>query len=316
MLLTGDTPGVSKLLHLSGHMGKAPCRFCKIIGSQYKIAFKRKTGTTGEKLQYYYPFQTPTLFLDNFPPDRRLDYRSLPDFDLTELPFRHHEDFVVEINKDLTQAQQLAEIRDTGIKGCSPLAHLPTIALPASCPVDIMHLVFLGLVRDLCALLNGTYFKQNELNLHAGRITEMQWRELGVNMTNIECPTSWGRHPRNIERYIKLFKAEELSNFLIRWSLPLLFKRVNNGTFKAWQSLVLAISMAVAYEIRYNELELIERHLLIFLRWFYDTFYHREYDRLPSCKYTIHALAHLVDGIRNWGSASYFWQFSQVCFSK
>jgi len=175
-----------------------------------------------------------------------------------------------------------------------------------------MHLVFLGLVRDLCRLLNGTYFKTTELNNHGGRITEKQWKDIGIDMAKIESPTSWGRYPHNIEKYIKSFKAEELSNFLIHYSLPLLFNRVNQATFKAWQSLVLALSISISYEIRYEEVELIQKHILIFLHWFYDTFYRSEYERLPACKYTIHALAHLIDGIRNWGSASYFWQFPEV----
>ena len=223
------------------------------------------------------------------------------------------DEFLVEYDSTHhTHAQLLAQIRDSGIKGRSPLANLPTIVLPESCPVDVMHLVFLGLVRDLCRLLNGTYFKTTELNNHHGRITEKQWKDIGIDMAKIESPTSWGRYPRNIEKYIKSFKAEELSNFLIHYSLPLLFNRVNQATFKAWQSLVLALSISISYEIRYEEVELIQKHILIFLHWFYDTFYRSEYERLLACKYTIHALAHLIDGIRNWGSASYFWQFPEV----
>jgi hypothetical protein len=42
VLVTGNTPGISKLFHLSGHMAKHPCRACKIGGTPYQISFVRK----------------------------------------------------------------------------------------------------------------------------------------------------------------------------------------------------------------------------------------------------------------------------------
>ena len=175
-----------------------------------------------------------------------------------------------------------------------------------------MHLVFLGFIRDLCALLNGTFFKAAHLNNHAGRMSEKDWRQLGVDMGNIGAPVSWGRYPRNIEKYIKGFKAEELSNFLLHYLLPLSFNRVNLATYRALQRLVLAISLATSFELKCLEIEEIERHLTLFVGWFYDTFYQRNYERLPVCKYTIHSLLHLIRDVRNWGSALYFWQFPEV----
>ena len=46
-----------------------------------------------------------------------------------------------------------------------------------------MHLVFLasGLVRDLCSLLRGDFFKIAELNNHAAHISTKEWEELGLN---------------------------------------------------------------------------------------------------------------------------------------
>jgi Transposase family tnp2 len=42
VLLSGDTPGISKLLHLRGHNAQYPCRACKLEVSPYKVAFKTK----------------------------------------------------------------------------------------------------------------------------------------------------------------------------------------------------------------------------------------------------------------------------------
>ena len=98
----------------------------------------------------------------------------------------------------------------TGVKGVSPfVSEVPTIRFSESAPFDVMYLVFLGLVRDLCSLLRGDFFKVVELNNHAARISTKEWEELGQNMAKIGSPASWGRYPRNIGKYIKSFKAED-----------------------------------------------------------------------------------------------------------
>jgi len=189
---------------------------------------------------------------------------------------------------------------------------LRTISFPESAPLDSMHLVFLNFVRDLCALVSGKYFKNTVLNDHPGRMTEKDWVGLGVDMSNIEAPVSWGRYPRNIEKYIKSFKAEELSNFLLHYLLPLLFNRVSPSTFRAFQRLVFAISMTTSYEITMEEMEDVETQLILFIKWFYDTFYQGKYERLPACKYTIHCMLHIFHDLRNWGPVCYYWQFPEV----
>jgi len=175
-----------------------------------------------------------------------------------------------------------------------------------------MHLVYLGFVRDLCRLFNGTFFNEKELNAHQGGMSTKDWTQLGVDMSRIRSPKDWGRYPRDIAQHMKGFKAEELSNFLMHWLLPLTFNRVNTSTYKALQRLVLAISLATSPEIKYAEIEEIEKHLTSFLTWFYNTYHQQHPRRLPVCKYTVHALMHLVRDVRTWGSACYFWQFPEV----
>jgi len=59
VLLSGDTPGITKLLHLTGHNARAPCRACKLVGTPYKYEYKFKDGRTGHNTQHYYPLQPP-----------------------------------------------------------------------------------------------------------------------------------------------------------------------------------------------------------------------------------------------------------------
>jgi len=175
-----------------------------------------------------------------------------------------------------------------------------------------MHLIFLGLVGDLCDLFNGTYFKVGKVNEDTALLSDAQWITLGEEMARIDAPESNGRAPRDIHFYSGQFKAEDWSNFLIHYLLPLSYGLVNDATYQALQRLVLAVSVATSYKISYDEIDEVDRNLRLFSKWFYDMFYGRKYERLPACKYTIHCLCHLAEDIRNWGSASYFWQFSQV----
>ena len=314
VLLTGDTPGISKLLHMSGHVAKRPCRACKIEGTPYKTPYVikrgRRKGQSGESTNHYYPLFPPT----NTDAARRQQHPSLQSYQakIMSLPRRTTEEYIRDGEVSSNFPDRAIE---SGIKGISPFACLETIAVPESAPFDLMHLVYLGLVRVLCALISGSFFKSQDLNEHAGRMTEADWVRLGVDMSNIRAPTSWGRYPRNIEKYISLFKAEELSNALSHYLLALSVDRVNRQTYKALQSLVLAVSIATSYQVKYTEIEEIERHIMLFVKWYYDTFYQGQSERLPACKYTVHGLLHLAEDLRNWGSASLYWQYAQVWHS-
>jgi len=296
VLVTGDTPGVSKLFHLSGHNAKHPCRACKLEGMPYVNHYKNCKGQQRQITTYYYPPHPPAVSI------RRTAIASLH---FSKLNLRTAQSYKADAEAD--------DPTRTGVKAMSPLfVFLDTVHVPKSIPFDVMHLVYLGFVRDLCRLLNRTFFKEAVLNEHEGGMSAKEWKALGIDMSRIRSPKDWGRYPRDISQYMKSFKAEELSNFLLHWLLPLAFDRVNMNTYKALQRLVFAISLATSPELTCAEIGEIEKHLNSFLIWFYNTYYQQDPRRLPVCKYTVHALMHLVRDVRSWGSACYFWQFPEV----
>ena len=282
-------------------MAKHPCRACKIEGSPFIISFTKKNKQPGSKTQYYFPLYHPVATIRNRTTRINID----------RLPHRTEDEY----KADGKAAQNGTEDSvNSGVKGVSLLVIMPTVSFPASVPFDTMHLVYLCFVRDLCRLLNGTFFKSTHmhLNRHDGRMSEKDWEQLGADMAEIGAPVSWGRYPRNIAKYIKGFKAEELQNFLLHYLLPLSFKRVSTTTYRALQRLIFAMSLATSMELTNTEIDEIEKHLTLFVAWYYDTFYQQDPDRLPVCKYTVHCLLHLIQDIRNFGPASYFWQFPEV----
>ena len=144
VLVSGDTPGISKLLHLNGHTAKLPCRACKLEGTPFKIPFTFKNGQRkgqkGEKTQYYYPIHKPK--------DTRSTNIPLSKFarDIRNLPRRTAEEYIRDGQASLTDPKRAT---DSGVKAVSPLTILPTITFPDSVRFDVMHLVYLGLVPDL-----------------------------------------------------------------------------------------------------------------------------------------------------------------------
>jgi hypothetical protein len=168
ILLSGDTPGVSKLLHLSGHVANLPCRACRIEGSPYKSTYiiekGRRRGQSGEHTNYYYPLFPPEN-AHAAPPPSLESYQAR----IHNLPRRTTRDY---IRDGKASSDNFDRATESGVKGISPFVLLETISIPESAPFDAMHLVYLGLVRELCGLISGKFFKSGALNEHPGRMTE------------------------------------------------------------------------------------------------------------------------------------------------
>ena len=171
VLVTGDTPGISKLLHLSGHGAIYPCRACKLQGTPYLLRFTKNgknKGQPGRKTQYYYPLSPPTKFPPEVSDAHKEACTQIDTYvNHRDLPFCSPEDYRRDGEASLADPKLASE---SGVKGVSPFVRLPTISILRSSPFDVMHLVHLNFVRYLCNLLNGMFFKDNHLNEHAARM--------------------------------------------------------------------------------------------------------------------------------------------------
>ena len=136
MSVFGDIPAITKFLEFVGHNGRYPCRFCLIM------AIRGPTSKGGTHL--YCPLHRP-------------DGSVVQPFNL---PLRTHHN-TVEKGLEVLQAPsenartQLAT--NSGVKGVSLLARLPSISIPFSFPIDIMHLVWINLIPQLVKLWTGEF---------------------------------------------------------------------------------------------------------------------------------------------------------------
>lgn len=103
--------------------------------------------------------------MNSYPPDRTAERRTF-------------ESYKRDGQKNLNAPPSAKQTNVMGVISISPFASLNAISIPDCLPFDVMHLVFLGFTRDLCRLLNGTYFTVSGLDLAGFRCRRrngMQW---------------------------------------------------------------------------------------------------------------------------------------------
>lgn len=103
-----------------------------------------------------------------------------------------------------------------GVKGLTWFSYLPKFDTIRGTAIDYMHCILLGVVKMLATLWFEKSHKQEMFSI-ASRITEVDQRLL-----NIKPPSYIPRLPRSLSE-ISHFKAAELKNFLLFYSLPCLF---------------------------------------------------------------------------------------------
>jgi hypothetical protein len=245
VLVTGDSPAIAKVLHLTGHNGYSPCRFCTIKGTPYQKKYKVRD-TERTKITYHYPLNPPA----DLPPDHAVsaDHHS---YDPLDLPKRTNAGFKNDA-KSAESDSTGAMAKQTGIKSSSILFRVPSIRFPYSFPIDIMHLIYLGLTRDLVQLLNGSYFSATGKARDTSppyALSEKVWKEIGNEMAKARIPTGYGRQTRNIDKYLKSMKSEECATFLHNMSQHLLKGRVSPEVHTMLLRLILGSGDITCYQL-------------------------------------------------------------------
>jgi hypothetical protein len=151
--------------------------------------------------------------------------------------------------------KRLKDLRKfSGINGPSEFQHLPSISLVRSFPPDPMHTIFINFARDTYAHWKGTWDFIDHTKPDDYILSDDDWKDIGQELYNARksTPAHWGRPPRNINDTSSSWKAEEWKNWILRWSIPLLYGRLPDKYLRSWHGFVEALQIAISHNIEYD----------------------------------------------------------------
>ena len=174
-----------------------------------------------------------------------------------------------------------------GIIGVSSLSK--TFNLVDSVPVDYMHAVLEGVTKWLMRAWFNSKFHSSPFYI-------------GLKVSDIDCellnqrpPSEFSRPPRSIKKHMSYWKASELRNWLLFYSLPLLLDILPSLYWHHYALLVCAMHLLLSDQITLNQIDAAEQMLIDF------------HSLLPelygeaSCTANAHLLTHLTKYVRLWG---------------
>lgn len=164
-------------------------------------------------------------------------------------------------NASVLDAAKIAERTNTtveGIMGMSPFTS--TLDLVNSIPTDYMHAVLEGVV---CMLMKFWFDSSNHsqpfyLGCHVNELDKVLLKQ--------QPPTEFSRAPRSIKKHLKYWKASELRNWLLFYSLPLLLNKLPSLFFHHYALLVCALHILLADSIQPSQIDAAEQIILDFHR--------------------------------------------------
>ena len=188
---------------ISGHNAYSGCRFCYLYGTYSETA-----------RHVYFPLSPSRGYNGTI-------------YDPKNLPMCSHNSYLQNIkalkNKSKTERHKIE--CETGVNGHSILFELHSIEFPASFPIDIMHALFENIAPHMFRHFTGKFFNNEILNNTDYKITSENWNEIIkiIEQNRKTMPMEFGRPPINIQKYHSSFKVEDLYNWIVLYSLPLLY---------------------------------------------------------------------------------------------
>lgn len=253
----GDIPAVSLLMHMKGHNGIRPCRFCEIRG--LRVPETRIT-------THYVPLHR------SLHPQVRADPTLTPIYDAHALPLRTH-GALLEQGRKVQQAATTAAAerlgKEYGIKGVPILSRLPSLQFPTSFPYDFMHLIWENLVKNLILLWTGD-FKGLDEGSESYVLDSSVWESIGAagSLSGQSIPSAYGPRVPNIQADRSNVSAEMWSMWTLYIGPVLLRRRFKKPKyFRHFVRLVRLLHICLQFEITAEEIDQLDRG---FQEWVQD----------------------------------------------
>lgn len=254
ILIFGDIPAISMIMHMKGHNGFSPCRMCEIVGL-------RVPGV--QSTTHYVPH-----FRSNHP-QVLADPNAIRVYDMANLPSRTHTRFMAqatEVQLATTTAESDRLSKKYGIKGVPILSHLPSLSFPSSFPYDFMHLIWENLVKNLVLHWTGE-FKGLDDGRESYSFSKAVWEAIGAASaaSGSTIPSAYGVRVPNIAIESANISAEMWS-FWTLYLGPIFLRRrfQRNKYFDHFVLLVRLLNLCLQFEISTSEIEEIRSG---FIKW-------------------------------------------------
>lgn len=173
------------------------------------------------------------------------------------------------------------------VLGVSPLASV--LDLVESFPIDYMHCVLEGVTKWLLKAWFDSKFHHTPF--YIGR----HKRQIDLQFCSQRPPKEFSRPPRSITQHLNYWKASELKQWLLFYSLPLLLNHLPSLYWHHFALLVCAMHILLGDKVTLDQIDAAELMINDFC------------DLLPelygegSCTANAHLLTHLVKYVRLWG---------------
>ena len=192
------------------------------------------------------------------------------------------------LEKDAREATDTGE-PVLGIKGPSWLSMVPEYNILAGNTVDYMHCVLLGVTRMILKLWFDSEHSQ-QLWYCGNRV-----KEVDSKLLQIKPPLTITRTPRSIEQHRSYWKASEYRNWLLLYSLPVMFSILPMEYLAHHMLLVEAIHTLLKSSItssQLNKAEKLLQHYCFKLQHYYSEQYMTA---------NVHHLLHLSETVKKFG---------------
>lgn len=189
-----------------------------------------------------------------------------------------------------------------GVKGLTWFSYMPNFNIVRGVAVDYMHCILLGCVKMLMTLWFDKSHK-NEIYSISSKLSEVDQRLL-----SIKPPSFIARLPRTLSD-VAHFKAAELKNFLLFYSLPYLVGLLPHDQYHHFSLLVYSVYLLLQEKISSRDLLQCKRMLMEFVLNI-PVLYSERYSTS-----NIHLLLHLTEKVEDLGplwcsSCFYFEDFN------
>ena len=197
---------------------------------------------------------------------------------------------VIRTHRAIMQAAMQAENSGgpvEGIKGVSVLASV--IDLVVGIPVDYMHAVLEGVTKWLVHAWFDTK-NHGEAFYLGGSI-----RQIDRLLLQQRPPSEFSRPPRSIKAHLSYWKASELRNWLLFYSLPLLMDFLPYLYLHHYTLLVCALHILLQDSLSNAQVDAAEVMLCDFVALLPELYGEKR------CTANAHSLTHLTKYVRHWG---------------